>query len=57
VSARTTAAAISTIAPRIGPPMIIATIPTTATTTLHTATMLSQLSVNQSPTSSHHDRF
>ncbi len=37
--------------------MIIATTPTTVTTTLQTATMVSQLSVNQSPMSSHHDRF
>ncbi|CAM5721775.1 hypothetical protein STENM223S_01983 [Streptomyces tendae] len=37
--------------------MTIAMMPTTATTTLQTATMVSQLSENQSPTSSHQDRF
>ncbi|MFI9768306.1 hypothetical protein ACIHJG_15775 [Streptomyces sp. NPDC052415] len=57
MSASTTSAATSTIAARMGPPMIIAITPTTATTTLHTATIVSQLSTNQSPMSSHHDRF
>ncbi|MEJ1197472.1 MULTISPECIES: hypothetical protein [unclassified Streptomyces] len=37
--------------------MIIAMTPTTVTTILQTATMVSQLSETQSPMSSHHDRF
>ena len=57
VSARTTRAAMSTMAPRMGPPMMRAMMPRTATTTLQTATMVSQLSTNQSPTSSYHLRF